>query len=342
MAKQEVLFGVSRLARDLDEYLEWVDVCDKGGIDLIGFGDSQTLWADSYAILAATALRTKKARLGPMVTNPITRHPTVAANAIATVQKLSHGRAFFAIGPGDSSVYNIGAKPLSKEDYEAYVTTVRGLTHGKEMEYQGNKLKLNWELGPPVPLWLAGDGPKNLQLAGRIADGVIVGNSATPELVHFANKHIRAGAEQAGRDFSKIDVWHMIRVLVAPTEAEGIERLKFYLASYTNVRFRKNMNDKGITIPPDIQRGIQGLRNDYRMSEHVKHETTYNADLIDKWGLKEFIARQMAITGPPEHCVKLIQGLVEVGATKFVLPQIMGNQIETTRDMINKIVPAFR
>jgi 5,10-methylenetetrahydromethanopterin reductase len=100
MVTPRVRFGLSRLARSIPEYLDWATYADDAGYDLIGFGDSQTLWADAYAMLALTAQRTRRVRLGPMVSNPITRHPTVAANGIATIQKISNGRAFSASGPG--------------------------------------------------------------------------------------------------------------------------------------------------------------------------------------------------------------------------------------------------
>src|SRR3546814_17403491 len=59
---------------------------------------------------------------------------------------------------------------------------------------------------PHVPVWVAGDGPRTLQLAGRIGDAAIVGNGATPELVRYALDQIRIGAESVGRDASEIDV----------------------------------------------------------------------------------------------------------------------------------------
>jgi 5,10-methylenetetrahydromethanopterin reductase len=337
-----IRFGLSRLARaDLGEYLDWAAYADGAGYDLIGFGDSQTLWADTHVMLALTAQRTRRVRLGPMVSNPITRHPTVAANAMSTLQKVSGGRAFFGIGPGDSSIYNIGAKPLPRAAYEEYVLAVKGLCAGERVSYRGETLQMHWEVAP-VPLWLAGDGPRMLRLAGRIADGVIVGNGATPELVEFALGHIRAGAESAGRDPARIEIWWMIRVLVAPSEAEGIEALRFYLASYTNVRYRYAMTNKGIAVPPDIQEKIRGLRSEYRGSEHVKPETTFNASLIDKYGLRDWIARQFAITGPAAHCIRRLRDLVDAGATNFVMPQLLPNTLETTQEIAEKILPAFR
>src|SRR5438128_1244446 len=130
MTTPRIRFGLVRPIRDLHEFLDWAEYADGAGYEVTGFGDSQTLWADPYAMIAATAQRTKRMLLGPTVTNPITRHPAVAANTIMTIQKLSGGRAFFGIGPGDSAIYNIGARPLPIKEFEEYALAVKGLCAG--------------------------------------------------------------------------------------------------------------------------------------------------------------------------------------------------------------------
>jgi 5,10-methylenetetrahydromethanopterin reductase len=337
----KVRFGLSRLALDIPEYLDWAEYADGAGYDLIGFGDSQTLWADPYSMLALTAARTKHVLLGTTVTNPVTRHPAVTANSIMTLQKISGGRAFLGIGPGDSAIYNIGEKPLSRPEFEEYVLAVKGLTKGEEVTYQGKPLKLHWDT-TPVPMMVAGDGTKMLQLAGKIGDLVICGGGGAPETVRHALENVAIGARSVGRDPNDIPVWFLVRVHVAESWAAGVEQLRFYMAAYANVHFRYAPHDKGVEVPPKILEGLRGVQREYRRSEHVKPGSTYNADLLVKYGLVEWIARLWAVTGPPNEIIKRLEELIEAGARNMILPQLLPNATETTRELAQKILPAFK
>ena len=81
----------------------------------------------------------------------------------------------------------------------------RNLTGGKETEYDGQKARLPWATGGIPPVWVAGYGPKVLELAGRIADGVIL-QFADPDLIEWCVSFVKKGAETAGRDSSKIEI----------------------------------------------------------------------------------------------------------------------------------------
>ncbi len=106
-----VKFATVCYAEDFGEFVEWVRAADGFGFDAIGYGDSQNLWGDLFVALTLAAEHTSRARIGPMVTNPMTRHPAVAAGGMASVQQISGGRAFFGLGTGDSALRNIGRAP---------------------------------------------------------------------------------------------------------------------------------------------------------------------------------------------------------------------------------------
>ena len=63
--------------------------------------DSQNLSGDPYVALAMAATATTRLSLGTGVTNNVTRHPAVTACSIASIQRLSDGRAVLGIGRGD-------------------------------------------------------------------------------------------------------------------------------------------------------------------------------------------------------------------------------------------------
>jgi 5,10-methylenetetrahydromethanopterin reductase len=327
-----VSFGVCRPARLDEDLASWAELSQSIGAELIGFGDSQTMWGDPYVAMTLAADHTTTPRIGPVVTVPVTRHPTVAASAIAGIQEVSNGRAFFAIGPGDSALFNVGEKNLGLAGLAEYAMAVQGLCAGHEVHYAGRRLKLNYATRP-VPLWLAGDGPKMLELGGRIGDGVIVGNGATPGLVQFARRNIDVGARSVGRTVDDLDVWYMVRVHLARTESQGMSELAFYLASYANVRFRKSMHDKGIDVSEDMARRITAFRSEFAGSQAYDPRSTHNTDLLDKYELRQWLADQFLVTGPLEVVVQKLRDLVDAGARKILVPQMLPDAMTTTAQL---------
>jgi alkanesulfonate monooxygenase SsuD/methylene tetrahydromethanopterin reductase-like flavin-dependent oxidoreductase (luciferase family) len=169
-----------------------------------------------------------------------------------------------------------------------------------------------------------------LELGGRIGDGVIVGNGATPGLVEFARRHIASGAASVGRSIDDIEVWFMVRVHVAPTVDEGIADLAFYLASYANVRFRKSMHDKGVEVDDEMAERIIAFRGEFDPSRAYTAALDHNVKLLEKYGLKQWLADQFLVTGPVDHIHQSIRALVAAGARNFAVPQMLENPVATT------------
>jgi 5,10-methylenetetrahydromethanopterin reductase len=129
---------------------------------------------------------------------------------------LAPGRAFFGIGSGDSAILNLAERPSTLADLRAYIETVRALHTKGETTWRGRLLRLTWAKRA-IPIYLSAEGPRTLELAGEIADGVIVNVGLEPALVTDAVAHVHAGARRAGRDPSAIDLWTMVRANVPTT-----------------------------------------------------------------------------------------------------------------------------
>jgi 5,10-methylenetetrahydromethanopterin reductase len=321
--------GAGRPIRRLDDVAEWARVAEQAGFGLLSVGDSQTMWMDPFVAMTLAAEHTSIAKIGPMVTVPRTRHPSVSACAIGSIQRLSRGRAYYAIGPGDSAIYNIGEKRVSMAETERYALTVRNLCRGEEVTYEGKTFRLHWDVDP-VPLWLAGDGPKMLEMGGRIADGVVVGNGATLELVEFARKHISIGAESVGRTIDDIEVWYMVPSHVAPSREEGIRQLRFYLASYAKVRFRYDMDKKGTKIDADLAERLRGFHAEYDHTQQFAVGGATSDALLDKYNLTEWLAGQRLVTGTVDDIASRLEELYRAGVRNIMMPQMLPNVIETT------------
>src|SRR5215510_16002209 len=176
--------------------------------------DSHVLWQEPYPLLTLMAANTERMRLGTCVTNPVVRDPTVTASLLATLNRISSGRMDLGIGRGDSSRRVMGKKPTTLERLEDTVSVIRDLCSGKKIEYEGREIQMPWADSGVPPAWIAGYGPKALRCAGRIGDGVIL-QFADPALINWCLGFVREGAEESGRDFSKIRVMSAAAVWVS-------------------------------------------------------------------------------------------------------------------------------
>ena len=84
--------------RDPNDVLYAFTEAESQGFTFVGLFDSPYNFQDIYPYLGIAATQTEKVELGPYVTNPLTRHPSVTASAVATLDVLSEGRAFLGLG----------------------------------------------------------------------------------------------------------------------------------------------------------------------------------------------------------------------------------------------------
>src|SRR5262245_47809186 len=110
--------------------------------------DSQNLSGDVYVALAMAAEGTQRVLLGPGVTNPATRQAATTAGAIASVQRISNGRAVMAIGRGDSALAHLGRSPARLDSFERYVRNLRRYLRGDAVPF--DEIELSAQTAPPL------------------------------------------------------------------------------------------------------------------------------------------------------------------------------------------------
>jgi alkanesulfonate monooxygenase SsuD/methylene tetrahydromethanopterin reductase-like flavin-dependent oxidoreductase (luciferase family) len=162
------------------------ELADRMGFSTFWVLDSHLLFHEVYTLLGALAVSTTSIRLGTAVTNPLTRHPTVTAAAFSTLAELSGGRASLGISVGDSALKSMNLAPATMSVLADTVALCRTLLAGDPASFAEGKTAQLRHVGPGVPIYVAATGPKMLQLAGRIADGVILMNGIAPELIREA------------------------------------------------------------------------------------------------------------------------------------------------------------
>src|SRR5262245_50097393 len=195
--------------------------------------DSHVLWQEAYLLMTLMAVNTERMRLGTCVTNPVVRDATVTASLLATLNRISGGRMDLGIGRGDSSRRVMGKKPTTLENLEACVSVIRDLCAGRQVTYEGHPIQMPLADSGVPPVWVAGYGPKALRCAGRIGDGVIL-QFSDPHLVKWCLGFVKEGAQEAGRDFSKIRVMSATAVWVSDDLKVARERVRWFPALLSN------------------------------------------------------------------------------------------------------------
>jgi len=308
-------FGIVFLPESLTGFGALCGEAEANGFDWLGVADSQSVFRELYVALTLAALHTRTMRLGPLVTNPLTRHLVVTASAISSVDELSNGRVVLGLGSGDSAISTIGAPPATLAGLEESIVTLRRLTGGEPVEREGRTWRVH-RSARQVPIYLAAEGPKTLELAGRLADGVIVGLGLTPEVIALSQAAIERGARAAGRALADVDVWWFAKTSLADRRDDAIEPIKMALAASANHAFRFTLDGKG--VPSDLHEKIKALQREYNAHHHEVRGAA-NASLPDRWGLTDFLVDRFAIAGTSEDCVAQLSRAMAAGARQFII-----------------------
>src|SRR5262249_41896430 len=145
-----------------------------------------------YASLTLCALRTKRIRLGPCVTDPYSRHPALTAMAIATLDEISNRRAVLGIGAGVSGFRELGVDASrSAVAIREAIALIRGLLAGETRTVRGRELSFaegRLDFTPPrreLSIYVASQRAAGCRIAGRVADGAIMQGALAEPLVRF-------------------------------------------------------------------------------------------------------------------------------------------------------------
>ncbi len=192
--------------------------------------DSQNLTADIWVELGLAAMATDRLRVGPGVTNPLTRHLAVTASAAATLQAETGGRATLGFAQGDSALSQIGRERLSVSAFERRLAMLQAYLRGEPVELaNGTRSAIRWlaEGGmPKVPVHVAASGPRTIAAAARHAEGVDLTLGAELERLRWG----ATTAREAGP--SHITVGAYLNVAVDPDRDGARELVRGSVATF--------------------------------------------------------------------------------------------------------------
>jgi 5,10-methylenetetrahydromethanopterin reductase len=207
-----VTFGITYLAADPPkQFIDLVRLAEDSGFDYVWVAATSLYARDVYAYLTLGALHTRRVRLGPNCTHPYTRHPAINFNIVATIDELSHGRAVMNLGAGGGTMKELGYKVAPLRDVRDMIMLGRKLFSGQAIEdsVQGLPVKgakLRFAVRKDLPIYVTASGPRMLQLAGELCDGVVFMAGVDTDCVRYAVENVKSGAESAGRQVTELDI----------------------------------------------------------------------------------------------------------------------------------------
>ena len=149
------------------------------------------------------------------------------ASGIQTVEELAPGRVKFVIGTGYTSASTIGRKPATLAEMRACITTVQGAARRRQtVDFDGTPGRLGYAARRRIPVIMAASGPKAIELAGEIADGVLLLVGFNRGIVERALGYLERGAKRAGRRLDDLEIIWAVRTGTAATTAEARRRTR--------------------------------------------------------------------------------------------------------------------
>lgn len=312
-------FDVGILAsQPLPVLVRQVQLAESLGFDTAWIADTHLVCRELWVTLAACAAGTSRIRLGPGIAVPHTRHVSVTASAIATLHELAEGRVVIGIGTGGSAAETMGlsvGKVARVATLESMAASLRRLLGREAIRLEnGTDARLAWlERAPAIPLYLAGSGPRMLDAAGRLGDGVIMYSGVAPWLVEAALGCVTAGARSAGRDPGGLDVAIWAPTSIAPDRALARDHVRGRVASALRHAFP-------VAWSPEDQAVIDQVRAAYDSYQHATAASKHRLLVTDRF------VDLMALAGRPEEVREQVVGIAGVGGVGriILLPQVPG------------------
>jgi F420-dependent oxidoreductase-like protein len=240
-----VMLGYFGAGTTVQQQLEVAREAERLGYDSAWVAEAYG--SDAATVLAWLAAQTSTIKLGSAVLQMPARSPAMTAMTAATLDQLSGGRFRLGLGLSGPQVAEGWhgqrfARPMART--RDYVNVVRMALERRRVAYQGETLELPLPDGPGkalkltiapaqarLPIYLAAMGPRNLALAGEVADGWL-GFLYAPEHAGGFRDHLAAGAARAGRDLDGFDVAPNVQVHISDDLAAARDTMRPFLALY--------------------------------------------------------------------------------------------------------------
>ena len=307
----------------MPDLVRFIQSIEAAGFDGAGILDSQLLSRDTFVVLGQAASHTSRMALFPAVTNPFTRHASVLASAIQTVEELAPGRVKFVIGTGYTSASTIGRAPGTLAEMRACIRSVRELLAGKSMDFGGTPGRLGYASGRRIPVLMAASGPKAIEVAGEVADGVLLLVGSNRGIVETALGHLERGARRAGRKVDDLEVIWAVRTATMKTTEEARRMARPTAVHWGILRWGGYwLGPAGLTLPPlEIPAAVHQVYPD------LSHAHDWEAAIKATSFVPDEVVAQLCdaigLIGTPEDCAARVVELTRLGVRNLYLMPLL-------------------
>ena len=297
--------------------------------------DSSLHARDAYVYLTLAATATERLTLGTAVTNPLTRHPAISANAAATLAAIAPRRVILGMGAGDRPLQALGLEPAKPAVVRKTIEVCRALLAGDHVTTRAGEVSLqdaylHQPCDIPPPIWLAASGPQMLRLAGAAADGVIILAGLFPEGIAYALRHVNDG-----RSGEK-----------GPAEGGGFGCTVFMYGSMDEDTERTVESARAIaawfpqTAPHYCELAgmdrdlIEQVRAHYEGGEFQEAKTAaalIPADLVQR----------LVLAGGQQYTIEKVEMLAAQGVRNVGIFPLGDDRLGMVRDFARQVMPAF-
>ena len=309
---------------------------EDAGFTYCWFYDSHILWRESYPAMAMCMEHTKTMRFGPCVTNPNTREWSQAASLFGSLAKQSGGRFDMGVGRGDSAVRVMGRKPAILKKMDEFIDVVKGLIRGEQRQYGDvpNPIQFPWAEGYELPVWVAAYGPKALDSAGRMGDGLIL-QIAEPAICKWLSSQAIDAGKANGRDMSDYKVMAAAPAFLGDMETcrEATRWFPAMVGNHVADIVEKYGTDRD-DIPEALTSYIQG-RKGYDYSKHGQSDNPYLDFITDD------VIDSFAVLGTPDDHIAKLKKLEAAGVTQFNIYLDNGDEENIIAEYGKTIIPAL-
>jgi 5,10-methylenetetrahydromethanopterin reductase len=301
------------------EFRSMVEAIERAGYANLWVTDSSLHARNSYAYLTLAAMTSQRLSLGTAVTNPVTRHPAITAVAAATVDEISDGRMILGIGAGDRPLLALGMRPARLASVRAAIGGIRALWSGDEVTLEDRSFELHdahlrFPARADIPIYISASGPKTLELAGEIADGVILLVGLFPEALAWALEHIDRGASRAGRPRPHVAVFAYGAIDDDPSVAlEAARPIAAWFPQTAPVICEL------AGLEPEL---IESVRERYEGGEFQEADDAATL-------LPDAFVRMVALGGDADHARERIEAVASAGADSVHVFPLGGGRMET-------------
>jgi probable F420-dependent oxidoreductase len=278
---------------------------------------------DAGVLSGAAAAATTTLGIATAATNHNTRHPMVTATLAATMHRMSGGRFALGLGRGFDALFTaIGLQPVTSAQLTDAIDILRRLWRGETiLAHDGPSgrwpyLATDTNASDDIPVLLCALGTQTLELAGAIADGVVLHTFFTDAAVERSVAAVRRGAERAGRNPDDVRVWSVLATVGDHIDHEAhlrklTGRLATYLQVYGDLLVRVNDWDPAqleVFRRNETLRSITGAIDATATTDQLEQ---LRADLPEQW-------LAAAATGTADECAATITGQFDLGVNGVI------------------------